>query len=103
MTFTLDPYPWKVTADLDANVTIENAAKKSACKTKLESVISVYLGGGDLIYFRSSEISNDELFTLDGLSCKEVRKGRHLLLKSEAKTTRVLRSLGICGPRTEKP
>jgi hypothetical protein len=102
MTFHLDPYPWKVTADLDANVTIENTAKKSSCKTKLESVISVYLGRGNRIYFRSSDISSDELFTLDGFSCKEVRSVKQLDGKAEAKTTRTLRLLGICNRQKEK-
>jgi hypothetical protein len=96
MTFHQEPFPWKVTADLDANVTIENTATKSICKTKLESVIKVYFGDGKLIYFRSAEISSDELFTLDGFSCKEARKVKQLQLKSEARTTRLLRSIGIC-------
>jgi len=95
-TFRLEPYPWKVTTDLDANVAIENTATKSICKTKLESVIKVYFGDGKLIYFRSAEISSDELFTLDGSSCKEARKVKQLYPKSEAKTTRLLRSIGIC-------
>jgi hypothetical protein len=96
MIFELDPHPWKVTADLDANVTIRNTAKKSSCKTQLESVSKVYFGSGDLIYFRSTEIASDELFTVNGLTCKEVRKVRQLDQKSEANTTRILRSLGIC-------
>jgi hypothetical protein len=96
MTFRLEPYPWKVTADLDANVVIENIATNSVCKTKLESVIKVYFGDGKLIYFRSADISSDELVTLDGASCKEARKARQLHPKSEAKTTRLLRSMGIC-------
>lgn len=97
MTFRLTPFPWKVTADLDANVAIENTATKSICRTKLESVIKVYFGDGRLIYFRSAEISRDELFTLDGLSCREARTVKQLDSKSEAKTIRVLRSMGICG------
>jgi hypothetical protein len=96
MTFRLEPFPWKVTADLDANVAIENTVTKSVCKTKLESVINVYFGDGKLIYFRSAEIASDELFTLDGSSCKEARKVKQLDPKSEAKTARLLRSLGIC-------
>jgi hypothetical protein len=96
MTFRLEPFPWKVTADLDADVAIENTATKSVCRTKLESVIKVYFGGGKLLYFRSAEISSDELFTLDGFSCKEARKVRQLYPRSEAKTTRLLRSVGIC-------
>jgi type 1 fimbria pilin len=95
MTFRLEPFPWKVTADLDGNVTIQNTAKKSTCTAKVESVISVYFGDGKSIYFRSTEISSDELFTLDGLSCKEARKPKQLD-PSEAKTIRLLRSLGIC-------
>ncbi len=97
MTFRLEPYPWKVVADLDANVTIENTVKKSTCKTKFESVVSVYFGNGKLIYFRSADISSDQLFTLDGFSCKEARTVKQLDGTSEAKTTRLLRSLGICG------
>jgi hypothetical protein len=61
-------------ADLDGNVTIQNAEKKSVCKTKLDSVVSVYFGNGKLVYFRSADVASDELFTLDGLSCKEARK-----------------------------
>ena len=95
-TFRLEPFPWKVTADLDGNVTIQNTAKKSTCSTKLESVINVYFGDGKLIYFRSTEIASDELFTFDGFSCKEARKVKQLDPKSEARTTRLLRSLGIC-------
>lgn len=96
MTFRLDPFPWIVTADLDGNVTIQNAEKKSVCKTKFDSVVSVYFGSGRLVYFRSADIASDELFTLDGLSCKEARKMKDLGQKSEAKTTCLLRSLGIC-------
>ena len=96
MTFRLEPFPWKVTADLDANVAIENTTSKSVCKTKLESVTHVYFGKGKLVYFRSAEIARDELFTLDGFSCKEARKVKQLDSKSEAKTTRLLRSVGIC-------
>jgi len=95
-TFRLEPFPWKVTTDLDANVAIENAVTKSTCSTKLESVIGVYFGRGHLIYLRSAEVSSDELFTFDGLSCKEVRKVKQLPPKSEAETTRFLRSIGIC-------
>jgi hypothetical protein len=95
--FRLEPFPWKVTADLDANVAIENTGTKSICKTKIESVIKVYFGDGKLIYFRSADIASDELFTLDGFSCKEVRKVKQLDPKSEAKTTHLLRSVGICG------
>jgi hypothetical protein len=96
MTFRVDPFPWKVTADLNANVLIENSIAKSVCRAKLESVIEVYFGESKLIYFRSAEISSDELFTLDGMSCKEARKVKQLDPKSEAKTTRLLRSIGIC-------
>jgi len=96
MTFHREPFPWKVTADHEANVTIENTASKSMCKTKLESVIKVYFGDGKLIYLRNTEIASDELFTLDGFSCKEARKVRQLHPKSEARTTRLLRSIGIC-------
>jgi hypothetical protein len=95
-TFLLEPFPWKVTTDLDANVAIENTATKSICKTKLESVVKVYFGDSKLIYFRSADIASDELFTLDGVSCKEARKVKQLDPKSEAKTTHLLRSVGIC-------
>ena len=94
--FRLEPFPWKVTTDLDANVAIENTSTKSICKTKLESVIKVYFGDGKLIYFRSADIASDELFTLDGVSCKEARKVKQLDSKSEARTTHLLRSFGIC-------
>lgn len=96
ITFLLEPFPWKVTADLDANVSIENTTLKSVCKTKLESVTHVYFGRGKLVYVRSAEIASDELFTFDGFSCKEARKVKQLDSKSEANTTRLLRSAGLC-------
>jgi hypothetical protein len=95
MTFRDDRFPWKVTADLDANVVIENAPKKTTCSTHIESVVSVYMGKGDLIYFRSAEIASNELFTLNGFSCKDAAKPK-MLDASEAKTRRILRAKGIC-------
>jgi len=96
-TFRLESYPWKITIDQDANVRIQNLQKNSSCRTQMESVVRVYLGSGNLIYFRSAEVSNDMLITLDGLSCREARKTRQFGVKSEAAVSRVLRTMGICG------
>jgi hypothetical protein len=95
-TFRDARFPWKVTAALDGKVVIENTRKKTTCSTNLESVVSVYIGSGDLIYFRSVEIASDELFTLNGFSCKDASKVKPLDAKSEAKTRKILRAGGIC-------
>ena len=98
MTFRLDPYSWRVRADLNGDITIENSSTRSTCKTRLNDVLAVYLGRNNLIYLRVSDISTDELFTLDGRSCREAQKVRQLDLKSEASSLRILQSIGICSP-----
>jgi len=95
-TFRDDHFPWKITADLDGKIVIENKTKKTTCSTNIESVVSVYMGNSNLIYFRSVEIASDELFTLNGFSCKDAAKMKPLDAKSEAKSLRILRANGIC-------
>jgi hypothetical protein len=99
MTFHLTGSPWIVTADLDANVTIENTDRKTSCKMMMESVLSVYQGEGSPIYFRTSEIGSDELRTVDGFACRESKEPVKLDLESESNVTRTLESLGICTMR----
>jgi hypothetical protein len=95
-TFQDNRFPWKVTADLDGKITIENTRKKTRCSADVESVVSVYIGKGDLIYFRSTEIASDELFTLNGFSCKQAAKVKRLSAGSESKAQNTLRANGIC-------
>ena len=94
--FRVEGSPWKITTDLDANVTIENGAKKTSCAAKLESVMKAYFGPGDRIYLRSQEVGSDDLYTFSGTTCKEARGVRHLSVSSEAKNKQVLQALGIC-------
>src|SRR5271167_1215108 len=60
--FTREPFPWKVTVDLSDHVTIENSELKTKCTTDLSSVVTVFVGKGNLIYLRSLEIANDQVF-----------------------------------------
>jgi len=95
-TYTDNRFPWKVTSDLDAHIKIENLPTHTTCSTTIESVIGVYMGEGNEIYFRSSEISNEELTVVDGTSCKETKPAISLDSHSETNATQTLRSMGLC-------
>ncbi len=87
---------WTITADLDGNVVVENSRLHTRCKTVLGSVVSTYVGDGNLVYLRSQEIASDELFTLDGRNCREARKVKALDVQSERKSIAILRANGLC-------
>jgi len=76
-TFTLDKSPWKVTSESDSTLVIANTETKTSCTTSLESVLTAYFGR-DVIYLRSTEIASDQLFTVNGRSCKETAKPKPL-------------------------
>jgi len=97
-TFTLDKSPWKVTSGLDSTLVIANVDTKTSCTTNLESVITAYFGK-DVIYLRSTEIASDQLFALNGRSCKEAAKPKTLDGRSEARVQEQLLAAGLCAAR----
>jgi len=62
----------------------------------VESVVSVYMGGGDVIYFRSTEIASDQVIPIDGRSCKDAGKTTTLDPAKQDASKSVLRGIGIC-------
>ena len=95
-TFRDERFPWIVTADLDAKVTIQNTKQKTSCSTTVESVVSVYMGAGDVIYFRSLEIASDNLYPVNGLSCTDSGESVRLDPTSAEKSRNLIRASGIC-------
>ena len=95
-TFRDDRFPWLVTADLDGTVTIRNTAKNTSCSATVESVVTVYMGTGNQIYFRSLEIASDNAFPIDGLSCADAGEPVRLDPTSAEKSRTALRAAGIC-------
>jgi hypothetical protein len=96
VSFHHDRFPWTITVDLDGNLAIENAQRHTRCTTVLNSVVAAYVGSQRLIYLRTLEIASDELFTLDGFTCWEVRNVKGLDVESESNSIEILRANGVC-------
>ena len=98
-TFRDERSPWVVTADLDGKVTVHDTKKSTSCSTTVDSVVSVYLGAGAVIYFRSLEIASDNLFAIDGRSCADAGEPVRLDPTSAEKSNTLMRAVGICTSR----
>jgi hypothetical protein len=102
-----DGTPWVVTVDeLAGKVQLASAGNPiSSCGVALEAVKRVYISA-HYIALRSIEISSDDIFFFDPVSCRQVRKAVHLgvTLTSDQATPARLAKLHFCElPRKSAP
>jgi hypothetical protein len=103
-TFRFERPPWKVTAEVEGKVVVENTVKKTTCSITIPSVVAVYTGTGRQVYVRSVDITADVLYALNGDDCSQAAKPKSLGGGSIAESRRILKASGMCSDpsRTRK-